>query len=45
MLPEDERAFIGNYQKLGLMRDDNLAILSPLKKSHMYKKSQKITAG
>lgn len=29
MKPEEERAFIGNYQKLGYVKNDKLSILSP----------------
>jgi hypothetical protein len=31
-----ERAFIGNYQKLGLLRDNKLTILTPDKKVREY---------
>jgi phosphoglycerol transferase MdoB-like AlkP superfamily enzyme len=37
MKPEEERAFIGNYQKLGFIRHDTLAILSPQKLFSMRK--------
>ena len=33
----DERAFIGNYQKLGLMKNGFLYVLTPDKKIHKYK--------
>ncbi|MBF0455940.1 MAG: sulfatase-like hydrolase/transferase [Magnetococcales bacterium] len=36
MRAEDERAFIGNYQKLGLIQGNNLAILSPQNGSSFY---------
>jgi phosphoglycerol transferase MdoB-like AlkP superfamily enzyme len=32
-----ERAFIGNYQKLGYLKDSKLTILTPDKKFHEYK--------
>jgi hypothetical protein len=32
----DERAFIGNYRKLGLLKDDKLMILSDQKKADFY---------
>jgi phosphoglycerol transferase MdoB-like AlkP superfamily enzyme len=32
-----ERAFIGNYQKLGLLQKDKLLVLTPDKKIHKYK--------
>jgi phosphoglycerol transferase MdoB-like AlkP superfamily enzyme len=32
-----ERAFIGNYQKLGLLRDKHLLVLEPNKTVHKYK--------
>lgn len=31
-----ERAFIGNYQKLGLVKDENLFVLEPNKTIHQY---------
>jgi phosphoglycerol transferase MdoB-like AlkP superfamily enzyme len=37
MRPEDERAFIANYQKLGYIRNDRLTILSPQQKATSYK--------
>ncbi len=37
MTPEDERAFIGNYRKLGYMRNDEIIILSEQKKNSFYK--------
>jgi phosphoglycerol transferase MdoB-like AlkP superfamily enzyme len=36
MTKEDERAFIGNYRKLGLLKDDKLMILSEQKKASFY---------
>jgi phosphoglycerol transferase MdoB-like AlkP superfamily enzyme len=36
MAPEDERAFIGNYSKLGLLKADKLMILSDQKKASFY---------
>ena len=36
MKPEDERAFIGNYRKLGLLEADKLMILSEQKKANFY---------
>ena len=37
MAPEGERAFIGNYRKLGYMKNDQIMILSEQKKSSFYK--------
>ena len=37
MNPEDERAFIANYQKLGYIKNDRLTILSPQQKVTSYK--------
>jgi phosphoglycerol transferase MdoB-like AlkP superfamily enzyme len=37
MKPEDERAFIANYQKLGYIKNDRLTILSPQQKATSYK--------
>ncbi|WP_445736517.1 LTA synthase family protein [Mariniflexile sp.] len=37
MKPEDERAFIGNYRKLGLLKSDSLMVLSDQHKSDFYK--------
>jgi phosphoglycerol transferase MdoB-like AlkP superfamily enzyme len=37
MKPEDERAFIANYQKLGFIKNNNLTILSPQQKATSYK--------
>ncbi|VAX08895.1 Sulfatase family protein [hydrothermal vent metagenome] len=34
--PNQERAFIGNYQKLGYMKNDRLTILSPREKVSAY---------
>jgi phosphoglycerol transferase MdoB-like AlkP superfamily enzyme len=36
MKPDQERAFIANYQKLGLLKNNELVILSPQKKSNLY---------
>ncbi len=36
----DERALIGNYQKLGLYKDNKLVILSPGKKIHMIERPE-----
>jgi phosphoglycerol transferase MdoB-like AlkP superfamily enzyme len=36
MQPEDERAFIGNYRKLGLLKDDKLMVLSEQKVINYY---------
>lgn len=36
MQPEDERAFIGNYRKLGLLKDDKVMILGDQKKANFY---------
>jgi len=37
MAPEEERAFISNYQKLGYIKNDHLSILSPQQKITYYK--------
>lgn len=37
MKPEDERAFVANYQKLGYIKNDRLTILSPQQKVTSYK--------
>ena len=37
MTPEEERAFISNYQKLGYIKNDRLSILSPQQKITHYK--------
>ncbi|MDP3433517.1 MAG: sulfatase, partial [Bacteroidota bacterium] len=37
MTPEEERAFISNYQKLGFIKNDRLTILSPQQKITHYK--------
>jgi phosphoglycerol transferase MdoB-like AlkP superfamily enzyme len=36
-LPKDQRAFIGNYRKLGLLKADRLSILGDQNKSFFYK--------
>ena len=40
MAPEEERAFISNYQKLGYIKNDDLTILSPQQKITHYKINQ-----
>ena len=37
MNKEDERAFIGNYRKLGLLKEDKLMVLSDQRQSNFYK--------
>jgi len=37
MQPEDERAFIGNYRKLGLLKKDSLMVLGDQKTTTQYK--------
>ncbi len=37
MKKEEERAFVGTYQKLGYIQDDKLVVLSPQKKITQYK--------
>ncbi len=37
MKPEDERAFIANYQRLGFIKNNQLTILSPQQKVTSYK--------
>lgn len=41
MMPEEERAFIGNYQKLGLLKNDKLGILEPFQTCSFYKFDRK----
>jgi len=36
MRPDEERAFIGNYQKLGYIKNDKLSILSPQQRFTFY---------
>jgi phosphoglycerol transferase MdoB-like AlkP superfamily enzyme len=36
MRPDDERAFIGNYRKLGYLKDDKVLVLDEQKNSHFY---------
>ena len=36
MTPDEERAFISNYQKLGYIRNNRLTILSPQQKITNY---------
>jgi phosphoglycerol transferase MdoB-like AlkP superfamily enzyme len=36
MHPEEERAFIASYQKLGLMNRKKLAVLKPVRKRNVY---------
>jgi phosphoglycerol transferase MdoB-like AlkP superfamily enzyme len=36
MNPDDERAFISNYRKLGLLKDDKLMVLGDQKKASFY---------
>lgn len=36
MTPEQGRAFIGTYQKLGYIKNDRLVILTPGKKVELY---------
>ena len=36
MNPDDERAFIGNYRKLGYLKDSKVMILDEQKNSHYY---------
>jgi phosphoglycerol transferase MdoB-like AlkP superfamily enzyme len=38
--PEEERAFIGNYRKLGLMRDNKVLVLGDQKKASFYRWQQ-----
>ncbi|PHS62092.1 MAG: sulfatase [Flavobacterium sp.] len=37
MKPKDERALIGNYRKLGLLKEDKLLVLSDQKKINYYR--------
>ncbi|WP_317125254.1 LTA synthase family protein [Ulvibacter antarcticus] len=37
MQPSEERAFIGNYRKLGLLKGDQLMVLGDQKKSNFYR--------
>jgi len=41
MTEEDERAFIGNYRKLGLLKEDKIMILSDQKKANFYQWNSK----
>jgi membrane-anchored protein YejM (alkaline phosphatase superfamily) len=36
MQPEDERAFIGTYQKLGLLTENRLVVLKPMREHALY---------
>ena len=36
MQPEDERAFIGNYRKLGYLKDDKVLVLDEQKNANFY---------
>lgn len=36
MQPEDERAFIGNYRKLGYLKDDKVMVLDEQKNANFY---------
>ncbi|MFD2100606.1 LTA synthase family protein [Flagellimonas iocasae] len=36
MKPEDQRAFVGNYRKLGLLKDDELMVLGDGKTANQY---------
>ena len=36
MNPDDERAFIGNYRKLGLLKEDKVMILGDQKTANFY---------
>lgn len=36
MKPSEERAFIGNYRKLGLLKDDKVMVLGVQKKANFY---------
>lgn len=36
MQPEDERAFIGNYRKLGLLKENKVMVLGDQKKANFY---------
>jgi len=42
MVPDEERAFISNYQKLGYIKNDRLTILSPQQKITHYKIDSKL---
>lgn len=37
MSPDDERAFIGNYRKLGLLKGENIMVLNEQNQSSFYK--------
>ncbi|WP_418502328.1 LTA synthase family protein [Flagellimonas sp.] len=41
MKPEDQRAFVGNYRKLGLLKKDELMVLGDGKTANQYKWDQK----
>ena len=36
MKPEDERAYIGNYRKLGTLKDNKVMILDEQKNANLY---------
>jgi phosphoglycerol transferase MdoB-like AlkP superfamily enzyme len=36
MKPEDERTFIGNYRKMGYLKDDKLMVLGDMKSANYY---------
>ena len=36
MKPKDERAFLGNYRKLGLLKDDKVMVLGDQKTANFY---------
>ena len=38
---EDERAFIGNYRKLGMLKDDKVLVLGDQKKANFYQWQRK----
>ncbi len=41
MKPSEQRAFIGNYRKLGLLRSNDLMVLGDGKTANQYKWDQK----
>ena len=37
MKPEEERAFIASYQKLGILNGNQMAVLKPLREHSVYR--------
>jgi hypothetical protein len=41
MEPSQGRAFIGNYQKLGVLKEDTLSVLKPVKEFSLFEVNRK----